>query len=212
MCWVGTGWRSTCRTNVMVFTNLNPCTHLRAIVPGHHQLFTHPLILRRTLKRHTIFTMPEQPKHSMLQSLRNWGGTSILSLPDSPRRTCLTWSCITIEARSLSQSFLYREFRTANTPRHPNHSPTCSSIPVLPYDVYTRLALLLLPELEQLQDRCCWHHSCMEWTVCITCYAEKSGMYQPFLQFDGNFVGLDGKWQNLTKHRASRISSAPAAS
>ena len=125
--------------------------------------------------------MPEQPKASMLQSLRNWGGTSIPSLPDSPRRTCLTLSCITIEAKSLTQSFLYREFRTANTPRHPHHSPTCSSIPVLPHDVYPRLALLLLPELEQLQDRCCRYHGCMEWLVCIACYAEKSGMFKPFL-------------------------------
>ena len=123
----------------------------------------------------------------MLQSLRNWGGTCITSLPDSPRRTCLTLSCTNVESRSLTQSSLYRELRTANTPRHPNHSPTCSSIPVLPHDVYTRLALLLLPELEQLQDRCCRYHGCMEWAVCIARYAEKSGMFKPFLRVEEFF-------------------------
>lgn len=71
---------------------------------------------------------------------------------------------------------IYRKLCAAYALGYAHHSPTCPALPSCPYDVPTSLAVLIISESEQLQDRFSWHNCCMEWAIRFACYAKESSM------------------------------------
>jgi hypothetical protein len=125
----------------------------------------------------------EPTKQSTLQSLRNWGGpfttlsahmrSHVLALHPMFFYTCYTCSTThTYPCDSLVSLIhahtINRKLRPSNSPRNSHHSPACSTIPTTTHAVPSHPTLLILFEPEQLQDRLCWCHCGLEWSVRFT--------------------------------------------